>query len=44
MSLACQRVSPVFFGTLHSYDNLKAAVAAHNVIADQYGGEIVPSV
>lgn len=43
-SLACQRVSPVFFGTLHSYDNLKAAVAAHNVIADQYGGEIVPSV
>jgi hypothetical protein len=39
-SLACQRVSL----ELHSYDNLKAAVAAHNVIADQYGGEIVPSV
>ena len=39
-SLACQRVSL----ELHSYDNLKAAIAAHNVIADQYGGEIVPSV
>ena len=39
-SLACQRVSL----ELHSYDNFKAAIAAHNVIADQYGGERVPSV
>ena len=39
-SLACQRVSL----ELCSYDNFKAAIAAHNVIADQYGGERVPSV
>ena len=39
-SLACQRVS---LG-LHSYDNFRAAIAAHNVIADQYGGKRVSSV
>ena len=39
-SRACQRVSL----ELHSHDNFKAAIAAHNVIADQYGGEKVPSV
>ena len=39
-SLACQRVS---LG-LHSYENFKAAIAAHNVIADQYGGKRVSLV
>ena len=39
-SQACQRVSI----ELHALDNFKAAIAAHNIIAEQYGGEKIPSV